>query len=50
MTSDIWESKYFDAYDKVLLNCDIYLAVRNFHVNAMKEVMLVLDSGCGTGN
>ena len=50
MKNDVWESKYFDAYDKVLLNSDIYLAVRDFHVNSMKNCHIVLDSGCGTGN
>jgi ubiquinone/menaquinone biosynthesis C-methylase UbiE len=50
MTNKLWESRYLDAYDKVLLNSDIYLAVRNFHVNAMKKCKIVLDSGAGTGN
>jgi len=50
MTNDVWKSRYLDAYDKVLLNSDIYLAVRNFHVNAMKKCKIVLDSGAGTGN
>lgn len=50
MTSDIWESKYLDAYGKVLLNCDIYLAVRDFHIDAMRQCEIVLDSGSGTGN
>lgn len=50
MRDDVWESRYFDAFDKVLLNSEIYLAVRDFHVNAMKESRVVLDSGCGTGN
>ncbi len=50
MTSNVWESEYFDAYDKVLLNSDIYLFVRDFHINAMMDCQKVLDSGCGTGN
>jgi ubiquinone/menaquinone biosynthesis C-methylase UbiE len=50
MVEDVWESRYLDAYDKVLLNSEIYLAVRDFHVNAMKGRRIVLDSGCGTGN
>jgi len=39
-----------DSYDKVLLNSDIYLAVRDFHVNSMRGCRTVLDSGAGTGN
>lgn len=50
MKNDIWESEYFGAYDKVMLNSDIYLAVRDFHIRAMKNCKTVLDSGCGTGN
>jgi ubiquinone/menaquinone biosynthesis C-methylase UbiE len=46
----VWESSYLDAYDKILLNSDIYLAVRDFHVKAMADSHKVLDSGCGTGN
>ena len=47
---DVWESEYIDAYDKVLLNSDLYLTVRDFHVNSMEGCEKVLDSGCGTGN
>jgi ubiquinone/menaquinone biosynthesis C-methylase UbiE len=47
---ELWESDYLDLYDKILLNCDIYLAVRNFHVSAMNGRNTVLDSGAGTGN
>jgi ubiquinone/menaquinone biosynthesis C-methylase UbiE len=50
MKGNVWESRYLDAYDKILLNCDIYLAVRNFHVSAMHGCKTVLDSGSGTGN
>ena len=46
----VWESTYFDAYDRVLLNSDIYLAVRDLHVESMDGCDVVLDSGCGTGN
>jgi ubiquinone/menaquinone biosynthesis C-methylase UbiE len=50
MKNSVWESKYLDAYDKILLNSDIYLTVRDFHVKAMADSHVVLDSGCGTGN
>ena len=50
MEDDVWESEYIDAYDNVLLNSEIYLAVRDFHVNSMDGCETVLDSGCGTGN
>jgi len=49
MKGAVWESRYFDAYDKVLLNSDIYMAVRDFHVNAMHGCETILDSGSGTG-
>lgn len=50
MPENVWESRYFDVYDKILLNSDIYLAVRDFHTSAVSGHPLVLDSGCGTGN
>jgi len=50
MTDNVWESEYLDVYDTVLLNSEIYLAVRDFHVSAMKGHHTVLDSCCGTGN
>jgi len=50
MKNDVWESEYFETYDQILLNSDIYLAVRDFHINSMRNCFRVLDSGCGTGN
>ena len=50
MTDNVWESEYLDVYDTVLLNSEIYLAVRDYHVNAMKGHHTILDSCCGTGN
>ncbi|MFH0837219.1 MAG: methyltransferase domain-containing protein [Candidatus Aenigmatarchaeota archaeon] len=50
MSVNVWKSEYFDVYDPVLLNSDIYLAVRDFHIKAMDDYPIVLDSGCGTGN
>ncbi len=50
MSDEVWKSEYIDVYDKVLLNSDIYLVVRDFHINAMNNCDIVLDSGCGTGN
>lgn len=50
VSESVWESRYFDVYDKVLLNSDIYLAVMDFHISAVSGHALVLDSGCGTGN
>ena len=47
---EVWESGYLDAYDKVLLNTDIYRMVMGFHIDAMVGCRAVLDSGCGTGN
>jgi ubiquinone/menaquinone biosynthesis C-methylase UbiE len=44
------KNKLLTAYDNVLLNSDIYLTVRDVHVNALKNRQLILDSGCGTGN
>lgn len=49
--NNLWEErKYLDAFDKILPRSDIYLAVRDFHLKAMEECRLVLDSGGGTGN
>lgn len=48
--NNIWKNRYFEVYDKILLNSDIYLAVREFHLNSMESCSAVLDSGCGTGN
>ena len=48
--SDVWESVYLDAYDKVMMNSDIYLQVQSTHLKAMAPCRRVLDSGCGTGN
>ncbi|RLG14233.1 MAG: hypothetical protein DRN66_02580 [Candidatus Nanohalarchaeota archaeon] len=50
MADNVWESEYLDVYDTILLNSEIYMAVRNFHVNAMRWCRIVLDSCCGTGN
>ncbi len=50
MRDGFWESKYLDAYDRILEHSDIYNEVKNFHVKAMSGLKTVLDSGCGTGN
>lgn len=50
MKESVWESEYLDVYDYILLNSDIYLTVRDFHVKAMNGLETVLDSGSGTGN
>ncbi|MCK4730154.1 MAG: class I SAM-dependent methyltransferase [Candidatus Aenigmarchaeota archaeon] len=50
MASSVWESEYLEVYDTILLNSEIYLTVRDFHVNAMRGCPIILDSCCGTGN
>jgi ubiquinone/menaquinone biosynthesis C-methylase UbiE len=50
MKKDVFQGYYLDVYDRIVLNSDMYLAVRDFHVKGMEGLPVILDSGAGTGN